>query len=181
MDNQSYRKMEQKKQTVLDAIQKSEGNIDFYGLKETTGMEAIELFSVVEALAKENRILMRLNHLDEDTYIYKSTGDMLYERFMDLLFVYRGKRRSVAFYASRLCITPKYLCSIVKKASGKTPTEWINETTIREIEYRLCHTQSSIKEIVYALEFPNLSIFGKFFKAHKGVSPKAYRMTHCNV
>ena len=29
MDNQSYRKMEQKKQTVLDAIQKSEGNIDF--------------------------------------------------------------------------------------------------------------------------------------------------------
>ena len=68
MDNQSYRKMEQKKQTVLDAIQKSEGNIDFYGLKETTGMEAIELFSVVEALAKENRILMRLNHLDEGTY-----------------------------------------------------------------------------------------------------------------
>lgn len=181
MNNQLYVTMEIKKRTVLDAIQKNEGNINFYDLEETTGMEAIELFPIVEALAKENRILMRLNHLDEDTYIYKSTGDMLYERFMDLLFVYRGKRRSVAFYASRLCITPKYLCSIVKKASGKTPTEWINETTIREIEYRLCHTLSSIKEIVYALEFPNLSIFGKFFKAHKGVSPKAYRMTHCNV
>lgn len=123
MNNQLYVTMEIKKRTVLDAIQKNEGNIDFYDLEETTGMEAIELFSIVEALAKENRILMRLNHLDEDTYIYKSTGDMLYERFMDLLFVYRGKRRSVAFYASRLCITPKYLCSIVKKASGKTPTE----------------------------------------------------------
>ena len=91
MDNQSYRKMEQKKQTVLDAIQKSEGNIDFYGLKETIGMEAIELFSVVEALAKENRILMRLNHLDEGTYCYKSSGDVLYERFMDLLFAHHGK------------------------------------------------------------------------------------------
>ncbi len=147
MDNQSYRKMEQKKQTVLDAIQKSEGNIDFYGLKETTGMEAIELFSVVEALAKENRILMRLNHLDEGTYCYKSSGDVLYERFMDLLFAHHGKRRSVAFYASRLCITPKYLCCIVKKTSGKTPTEWINETTVREIEYMLCHTRASIKEI----------------------------------
>lgn len=101
--------MEQKKQTVLDAIQKSEGNIDFYGLKETTGMEAIELFSVVEALAKENRILMRLNHLDEGTYCYKSSGDVLYERFMDLLFAHHGKRRSVAFYASRLCIHSQIL------------------------------------------------------------------------
>lgn len=91
MNNQLYVTMEIKKRTVLDAIQKNEGNIDFYDLEETTGMEAIELFSIVEALAKENRILMRLNHLDEDTYIYKSTGDMLYERFMDLLFVYRGK------------------------------------------------------------------------------------------
>ena len=181
MDNQSYRKMEQKKQTVLDAIQKSEGNIDFYSLKETTGMEAIELFSVVEALAKENRILMRLNHLDEGTYCYKSSGDVLYERFMDLLFAHHGKRRSVAFYASRLCITPKYLCCIVKKTSGKTPTEWINETTVREIEYMLCHTRTSIKEIVYELGFSNLSNFGKFFKAHKGMSPRIYRMVHCNV
>lgn len=45
----------------------------------------------------------------------------------------------------------------------------------------LCHTRASIKEIVYELGFSNLSNFGKFFKAHKGMSPRIYRMVHCNV
>lgn len=99
---------------------------------------------------------------------------------MDLLFLHCGKKRYVTFYASKLCITPKYLCSIIKKVSGKTPAEWINEKTIHEIEYRLCHTQASIKEIAYELDFPNASFFGKYFKAQKGMSPKHYRETFIN-
>lgn len=45
----------------------------------------------------------------------------------------------------------------------------------------LCHTQSSIKEIVNELKFPNLSFFGKYFKAHKGMSPKYYRTAYLNT
>ena len=72
-------------------------------------MEAIELFSVVEALAKENRILMRLNHLDEGTYCYKSSGDVLYERFMDLLFAHHGKKTQRGV----LCLTVVYHSQIL--------------------------------------------------------------------
>lgn len=31
------------------------------------------------------------------------------------------------------------------------------------------------KEIAFELDFPNLSFFGKYFKARKGVSPRLYR------
>lgn len=168
-----------KAQTVLDAMRKDGGCVSFCDLEETTGMGAVELSLIVGMLAKENRILMRLNHSKSDTYVYKSNGDALYEQFRDLLFIYRGRQRSVSFYAAQLCITSKYLCAIVKKASGRTPLEWINQETIKEIEQRLCHTQSSIKNIVYELGFPNMSSFGKFFKAHKGMSPKFYRMRYC--
>ena len=64
---------------------------------------------------------------------------------------------------------------MVKAASGKTPTKWIQEETIKEIERMLCHTRMPIKEIVYRLNFPNASFFGKYFKQYVGVSPKEYR------
>lgn len=140
-------------------------------------MNIDELATTIGMLVMKKRILVRLNHSVEKVCAYKSSGDALYERFMDLLFLHRGKKRSVTFYASELYITPKYLCAVVKKASGKTPTEWINEKAVHEIEYRLCHTQASLKEIAYELNFTNLSFFGKFFKAHKGLSPKHYRET----
>lgn len=140
MNNQLYVTMEIKKRTVLDAIQKNEGNINFYDLEETTGMEAIELFSIVEALAKENRILMRLNHLDEDTYIYKSTGDMLYERFMDLLFVYRGKRR--------LCFAVMYHSQILVQHSEES--KW--QDTHR-VDKRNDHQRNRIQALSYAVVY----------------------------
>ena len=67
---------------------------------------------------------------------------------------------------------------MVKEFSGKTPYTWIKEATIKEIEHRLCHTQSSIKQIAYEMNFPNCSFFGKFFKAEKGMSPALYRKTY---
>ena len=79
-----------------------------------------------------------------------------------------------------MSITSKYLTTVVKAASGKTPAQWIREETIKEIERMLCHTQMPIKEIVYRLNFPNSSFFGKYFKAQKGMSPKHYREAYIN-
>lgn len=170
-------KISTKTEVILSAIRKCNNNISFDDLRDFTGLNIDEIFTAIGILVMEKRLLVRINHSVENVYAYKSSGDALYERFMDLLFLHRGKKRSVTFYASELYITPKYLCAVVKKASGKTPTEWINEKAIQEIEYRLCHTQASIKEIAYELDFPNTSFFGKFFKVHKGMSPKHYRET----
>lgn len=168
------------KQAVLDDIKEGNG-LSFDRLKAATGLGPAQLSALIGLLVKENRVLLRFNHAEEKAGPCKSNGEILYARFRDLLFLWRGKERRVAFYASKLCITPKYLTAVVKKASGRTPSEWIDETTIGEIEYMLCHTQSSIKEIAFELKFPNLSFFGKYFKAHKGVSPKHFRTVYIDT
>ncbi len=165
---------------VLTAIEKGGGNLSFNELEKTTGLSFVELSTVIGRLVKENRLLMRINHFAKGACLYKSSQDALYARFMDLLFLYHQSERSVAFYASKMCITSKYLTTVVKAASGKTPTEWIREETIKDIEHMLCHTQMPIKEIVYRLKFPNASFFGKYFKAQKGMSPKHFRETYIN-
>lgn len=102
-------------------------------------------------------------------------GDILFGKFIRMLSGKIIKERSVSFYSKELCVTSKYLSTVCKQISGKTALEWISEYVMDNICYYLRYTDMSIKEISDLMEFPNLSFFGKYFKAHSGVSPKQYR------
>lgn len=102
-------------------------------------------------------------------------SEILFGRFIELLSDSDLKQRTVHYYAEKLCITPKYLSVVCKRTSGKTASEWINEFVVKEIKKLLKHSSKSIKEISLDLDFPNLSFFGKYVKAHLGVSPTQYR------
>ena len=99
----------------------------------------------------------------------------LFERFMALVTEYHCTERGMAFYADKLCLTPKYLSRLVKQASGRSAPAWIDSFVILEAKNMLKYSDRTIKEIVYALHFPNQSVFYKFFKAHTGLTPSEYR------
>lgn len=101
--------------------------------------------------------------------------DLIFRRFLELIAVSEGRRSSVADYARKLCITPKYLSAAVKQASGKTALAWIHEYTLDAISQALRFSDRSIKEIAVDFGFTNLSTFGKFVKDNLGDSPRAFR------
>ena len=99
-------------------------------------------------------------------------SDLLFRRFLTLLQENGGHDRSVVFYAQKLCVTPKYLSSAVKMASGKTALVWIHDFAIENIKQSLRYSTRTIKEIAEEYNFPNASFFGKFVKSQIGLSPK---------
>ena len=99
----------------------------------------------------------------------------IYSRFMQSVFIHCRENRKVEFYASKLFVTSKYLSTVVKNVTGKTASDWIEDIIIEEIQYELKHSNESISEIAFRLNFPNISFFGKFFKRKAGVSPLKYR------
>lgn len=99
----------------------------------------------------------------------------IFKQFMEELAADGGLHRSVSYFADRLCYSAKYISSVVKEVSGRTPTEWINEYAIEQIKYHLKHSDKSVKEIAEMLDFPNQSFFGKYVKTHLGMSPARYR------
>ena len=129
-------------------------------------------------VAADGKITLSVSINAEKHYTHLTRHEYLFTCFTDLVSTHLDKERSINFYASQMCISPKYLSTIVKQVSGKTPTEYIKEKMIDEIKYRLCCTQASIKEIAYGLNFSNLSFFGKYFKADTGYSPSSYRTKH---
>lgn len=93
-----------------------------------------------------------------------------FHRFLDLLHSLEMKHRTVEWYATELCITPKYLSALCKKHSGKTANEWITEHVLEDIRYYLKQTDYSIKQICDIIGFPNPSFFGNV-KEHFGMTP----------
>ena len=101
--------------------------------------------------------------------------NQVFERFIALVNEYHCSERGMAFYADKLCLTPKYLSKLIKQASGRSAPDWIDEFVILEVKNLLKYTNMAIKEIVFQLHFPNQSVFYKFFKAHTGMTPSEYR------
>lgn len=163
------------KNTVLSTISNYKDSISFETLTDITGLSFMELSTILGLLMKEGRVQINVKHVTENSNIYKPRSKELFDKFMNLLLANLSQERNIGFYAEKLCITPKYLTSVVKKVSGKTPTDWIKEKMIEYIGDKLINTQMPIKEIAYEFNFSNQSFFGKYFKRNKGISPGEYR------
>ena len=81
----------------------------------------------------------------------------------------------MGFYARQLCITPKYLTTLIKRISGLSVSEWIDNYVIIGAKTLLKYSTMSIQEIAYYLNFPNQSFFGSYFKRNTGMSPSQYK------
>ena len=98
-----------------------------------------------------------------------------FKQFTHLLGEHFREERSVGFYARQLCITPKYLTTLIKRISGLSVSEWIDNYVIIEAKTLLKYSTMSIQEIAYYLNFPNQSFFGSYFKRNTGMSPSQYK------
>ena len=104
---------------------------------------------------------------DKNTYILTQFKNLLSKNFIN--------EREVSFYADKLHLTPKYFSTVIRKISGKTAGEWINEMLLLEAKVRLQNSEQTIAQIAYGLNFSDPSHFGKFFKKHTGMSPSKFR------
>lgn len=105
----------------------------------------------------------------------KSKQEHLLEKFLNYVQTNYKQQRGMDFYADKMCLTPKYLSKVIKENSGKSANEWIDDYVILDAKALLKSTNMTIQQITEELNFPSQSFFGKYFKRHAGVSPKAYR------
>lgn len=100
--------------------------------------------------------------------------EIMYD-FFKLLLEHHRTERSLSFYANKMCITPKYLSTVIKRTSGRTAFSWINDAIISSSKYMLKTSSMTILQISEELTFPNPSFFGRFFKKYTGMTPLQYR------
>ena len=96
--------------------------------------------------------------------------------FIRLLPLHFAEHHDIAFYASRLHITPVYLSRVVRQVTGRTVIDYINQMIVMEASFLLRTSPMSITQIAERLHFADTPSFSKFFLRMKGVNPRRYRM-----
>ncbi len=72
-------------------------------------------------------------------------------------------------------LSPNYFCRFFKKVTSRTPIEYLIAYRINIAEYMLRTTDHSMTDIALACGFTDVSHFIKYFRKHKGITPKQYR------
>jgi AraC-like DNA-binding protein len=96
-------------------------------------------------------------------------------RFMILVEQQSHAHHTIEWYASELCLSPKYMANLVKQVTGRSAGDCINAHLMAQAKWLLGSSSLSVLEISDRLGFQNQSHFGTFFKRHEGISPAAFR------
>lgn len=100
-------------------------------------------------------------------HILTRFNNLLEEKFMEL--------HRVNEYSDLMNMSPNHLSETLKKVTGKTAGELIQERLILEAKRLLLHADITTKEIGYHLNFSDPSYFSRFFKSNTGLSPEEFR------
>ncbi|MDR6527895.1 AraC-like DNA-binding protein [Chryseobacterium rhizosphaerae] len=166
-----------------------------YSIIKTTEKNSLQLQNLLDYLKKKSRkqgkfteeiirtiifnLLLETAEIIEkeiNTVSQKEEGKKdLFLKFSKLIRENIRQQRTVQFYADALCISNKHLIEIIKKASGKTPHEVIDEALLKEAYVMLGNPDITISEIAFELQFNSASAFGRFFKKQTSYSPSEYR------
>ena len=130
-------------------------------LRTTYGLFLLELNAIQERTIHERRFPKRIEELFFD--------------FLRLVPIHFTEHHDVAFYASQLCITPRYLSQIVREVSGRTVVDYINQMLLMEASYLLQQTSLPIVQIADRLHFSEAGSFTRFFTRIKGMTPREFR------
>lgn len=99
----------------------------------------------------------------------------IFNRFLRLVNLNCRKEHQLPFYAGKLCITSRYLGSVVMATSGVKAKDWIDRAIVSTAKVMLKHSDMQTAQIAYELNFTNVSFFCKYFKRITGMTPQQYR------
>ncbi len=158
----------------LEPLNAGIGNVAYF-LYENDGVHRMQIVkNIVQGILLELYDTIKAKFLESRP----SEVNRLSEHFMQfihLVYEYGDKEREVAFYADRLCITPRYLSKIVRTTTGETAKDIINRHCVQEIKALLRTTNDSLQAIALQLHFPDQSFFTRYFKKMTGMTPTEFR------
>ena len=104
--------------------------------------------------------------------------DLPLSHFAGFLYEAQGscmEHRDVAWYASMMDITPKYLTELSNSVTGHPAGYWIDKCTARILRKELSAQKISFTEIAEKMKFSSLPAFSRYVYRVLGCSPTEFR------
>ena len=82
---------------------------------------------------------------------------------------------SVKYFADKVCLSPNYFGDLLKKETGKSPQEYIQNKIVDLAKEMIAGTDKTFNQIAYELGFQYSQHFARLFKKNTGCTPGEYR------
>lgn len=82
---------------------------------------------------------------------------------------------SVKYFAENCYLSPNYFGDLIKKETGRTPQEMIQNKIMDLAKNELLSTKKTVSEIAYMLGFQYSQHFNRYFKKNTGQTPSEFR------
>ena len=111
----------------------------------------------------------------------KVNSDVLtrFERLLDEYFEDEQAEQdglpTVRYFADKLCLSPNYFGDMLKKETGKTPQEYIQEKVVELAKERMTDSRETVSRIAYSLGFQYPQHLCRLFKKRVGCTPNEFR------
>ena len=171
--NEALHISEQERNTIIDCFRKIDDEINYGGDRHSNKIiaSAIELF-----------LNYCLRFYDRQFKTRKTANKDFLVKFEELIEGYftTGKAQSfgtptVAWCASQLCLSPNYFGDLIKKETGRSALDHIQQKTMDVAKNLLVNPEKSIGEIAYYLGYQYPQYFSRAFKKATGTTPNEYR------
>jgi len=139
-----------------------------------------EYYEISKTLILQILYILKREKLKLHSDVKLSRSEQISREFLDLIEDNFITKKSVKEYAKLLDITPKHLSEVIKNTLHKTALSYIHIRLLKEIQYHLAYTQSSIKQIAHYLNFDSSSQMGRFFRNYENMTPKEYRILYAD-
>jgi AraC family transcriptional activator of pobA len=159
-------------QTQAQAVAEIFENMLHLGDANETDMHEIIAVKILELLILCDRIFLKSLPAEKTTI-----HNPILENFLCLLDARYRENRGVSQYAAMLNIHPNHLNFLVKKRTGLSAKQLINNKIISESKYLLSNSEFIIKEVSSRIGFDDPNNFSSFFQKCTGNSPVIYRLS----
>ena len=102
--------------------------------------------------------------------------EQLLDNYFSGTFAEQNGLPTVKYFADKICLSPNYFGDMVKKETGRTPQEHIQEKVIEMAKERMIGTEDTVSQIAYSLGFQYPQHFCRLFKKRVGCTPNEYRI-----
>lgn len=144
-----------------------------YDLMEEEYQKENHSILIIQSLLKA--FLLNIIRIKEHEFTTQDVNQKRVYEFMLLLEEHYLHTRNTDFYADKIGISTRRLNQILKEKLQKTGMQLIHDRVILEAKRQIIHSDHTLKEIAFLLEFKEYPYFSRFFKQHTTQTPEEFK------
>lgn len=174
--NEALHLSEQERGIVMDCLEKISMELEHAIDKHSKALIAMNIELLLNYCMRfyERQFISR-SDANKDTL---SRFEQLLDDYFQSSLPMQDGLPSVKYFADKICLSSNYFGDMIKKETGKTPQERIQEKIIELAKEHIADTDKTVSEIAYTLGFQYPQHLCRLFKKRTGCTPNEYRLQH---